>query len=77
LKGEGLTLFRSVSYAAQPSVIDLSEIVAKPLFREDYYSALVAFTFGFCSNLGVTGKRHVNDATFGWRHRFETVFTTA
>jgi hypothetical protein len=76
-KGEGITPSRSHSYATQPSVINLSENVARPLFWEDYYSALIAFALGFCSNLRITRKRHVNNATLGWRHRFETVFTTA
>ncbi len=68
---------RSHSQSNQPTVVCVSEKVPSALFREDYYSALVAFSVGFGSNLRVTGKRHVNDATLGWRHRLKGVFTTA
>jgi hypothetical protein len=45
--------------------------------REDNYPTLVAFAFRFGTNFRVTSESHVNDSTFCWRHRFETVVTTA
>ena len=44
---------------------------------EDYYPALIAFAFGFGSNLGVSGKCHVDNTTLGWRHWLKAVFSTA
>ena len=44
---------------------------------EDHYPALVSFTFRLCPHVGVSGERHVDDAAFRRRHRFEAVLAPA
>jgi len=44
---------------------------------EDYYPALVSFAFRFGTYFGVVGQRHVDDASFGRRHRLKAVFPSA